>query len=54
MNNIYYEATFIRISRDIILQEAGKFHAPEFWTNRSYIGERMRDTLNVALMENGA
>jgi len=54
MNNIYYEATFVRISRDIILQEAGKFQAPQFWTNRSSIGDNMRLTLDNALMEIGA
>ena len=31
MNNIEYEATFIRIARDTILQSAGNYEAPKYW-----------------------
>jgi len=43
--NIFYEATLIRIARDAILQEAGKFEAPEYWTKRAQIAEIMQKTL---------
>lgn len=29
--NVDYEATFVRIARDIILQVAGNFVAPKYW-----------------------
>jgi len=37
MNNRDYETTFIRIARDVLLQSAGKYEAPTYWVNHSYI-----------------
>ena len=31
MSNKDYEATFIRVARDVILQAAGLYEAPEYW-----------------------
>jgi hypothetical protein len=31
LTNINYEQTFVRIARDTILQEAGKYEAPQYW-----------------------
>ena len=31
MSNVAYEATFIRIARDTILQVAGNYLAPMYW-----------------------
>jgi hypothetical protein len=47
--NTNYEQTFVRIARDIILQEAGNHEAPEYWMHRSEIGEQMRIMLNEEL-----
>lgn len=33
MANIEYEQTFVRIARDTILQEAGKYEAPKYWVS---------------------
>jgi hypothetical protein len=31
LNNLMYEATFVRIARDVLLQTAGKYGAPQYW-----------------------
>lgn len=33
--NINYEQTFIRIARDVILQTAGAYNAPQYWVKNS-------------------
>ncbi|CAG9331871.1 unnamed protein product [Blepharisma stoltei] len=49
ISNVNFEQTFIRIARDTILQEAGNHQAPEYWTNRTQIGNTMREILDVEL-----
>jgi len=36
-----YESTFIKIARDVILQTAGKYEAPSYWTQRKTIADDM-------------
>eukprot|EP00831_Metopus_contortus_P018681 TRINITY_DN17983_c0_g1_i4.p1 TRINITY_DN17983_c0_g1~~TRINITY_DN17983_c0_g1_i4.p1 ORF type:complete len:257 (-),score=78.79 TRINITY_DN17983_c0_g1_i4:71-841(-) len=52
--NVHYEATLIRIARDTILQEVGNYEAPDYWLNRTFIGDSMRVALNESFMEVGA
>jgi len=49
MNNRDYEATFIRIARDTILQSAGSYEAPKYWETRSKIAIDMHKELNEQL-----
>ena len=49
MANLQYEQTFIRIARDTILQEAGSYEAPEYWTKRAEISAKMLTILNEEL-----
>jgi regulator of protease activity HflC (stomatin/prohibitin superfamily) len=49
MNNQDYEATFIRIARDTILQAAGGYEAPKYWESRSKIAKDMQHELDVEL-----
>lgn len=49
LSNINFEQTFIRIARDTILQEAGNHQAPEYWTTRTNIGQKMLEILNQEL-----
>mmetsp|Transcript_2155 Transcript_2155/g.5420 ORF Transcript_2155/g.5420 Transcript_2155/m.5420 type:complete len:303 (+) Transcript_2155:2181-3089(+) len=49
LTNVNYEQTFVRIARDVILQEAGNHAAPQYWLHRSEIGERMLEVLNEEL-----
>ena len=37
-----YESTFIKIARDVILQTAGKYEAPSYWTQRKVIADDMQ------------
>lgn len=46
-----YESLYERIARDIILKEAGEYEAPEYWLNRSKIGNQMKSRLNSSLNE---
>lgn len=48
LSNLQYEQTFVRIARDIILQEAGNYQAPQYWANRTVIGNRMQALLDEA------
>jgi len=52
--NINYEVIFIRIAREIILQEAGSYEAQDYWVKRTQIGDNMRTSLNKTLFDNGA
>jgi len=47
--NVDYEATFVRIARDTILQVAGIFKAPKYWEERQLIGEEMKRQLDIEL-----
>jgi regulator of protease activity HflC (stomatin/prohibitin superfamily) len=49
LTNAAYEQTFVRIARDVILQEAGNHEAPEYWMQRDLIGDRMLFVLNEEL-----
>ncbi|CAD8196714.1 unnamed protein product [Paramecium octaurelia] len=49
MGGLNYEATFIRMARDTILQAAGRFEAPRYWTNRRNITEVMQKQLEEEL-----
>lgn len=49
LTNVNYEQTFIRIARDVVLQEAGNHEAPQYWMHRGEIGEKMRTVLNEEL-----
>mmetsp|Transcript_46802 Transcript_46802/g.54245 ORF Transcript_46802/g.54245 Transcript_46802/m.54245 type:complete len:309 (-) Transcript_46802:187-1113(-) len=44
--NIYYEQTFVRIARDVILQTAGAYNAPQYWMNRTAIAHEMKKNLD--------
>ena len=48
--NINYQATYVRISRDILLKVAGKYNATSYWTERLKIQKDMKDTLNKELI----
>jgi regulator of protease activity HflC (stomatin/prohibitin superfamily) len=47
--NVNYHATYVRISRDIILKVAGMYNATNYWTDRQSIGEHRKDALNEEL-----
>jgi len=51
LSNLQYEQTFVRIARDIILQEAGSYQAPQYWGKRILIGNRMMELLDVAFQQ---
>ena len=51
MNSQFYEQTFIRIARDTILQAAGGYDAPSYWTQRKKIGAEMRSLLDQELKQ---
>lgn len=44
-----HENLYERVARDIILKEAGEYEAPEYWLNRSHIGNQMKARLNASL-----
>jgi hypothetical protein len=44
-----YEDLYIRLARDIILQQAGEYPAPMYWQNRTFVGEEMMSRLNSVL-----
>lgn len=49
--NTRYEETFIRQAKKVILEEAGKYTAPQYWEDRSKIGLDILDKLNVTLQQ---
>jgi regulator of protease activity HflC (stomatin/prohibitin superfamily) len=50
LTNLNHHTTFVRIARDTILKIAGVYNATNYWTNRSGIGDHMRDSLDKVLM----
>jgi hypothetical protein len=51
MTNTRYEETFIRQAKKIILEEAGKYTAPQYWEERNMIGEDILAKLNATLVQ---
>jgi regulator of protease activity HflC (stomatin/prohibitin superfamily) len=49
MANVNYHATYVRISRDIILKVAGMYNATNYWTDRQSIGDHMKVALDNEL-----
>ena len=49
--NTDYQGTFNRIARDTILKVASDYTAPQYWTDRKSIAERMMKELNQQLNE---
>ena len=49
LTNVRYEETFIRQAKNIILEEASEYNAPEYWEKRGYIGARIGKRLNDTL-----
>ena len=52
--NVNYEQIFVRVAREIILQDAGSYEAPDYWVKRTEIGDKMRSSLNNTLFSAGA
>jgi len=46
-----YEALFTKIAADLILQQAGHYKAPQYWTNRTYIGNQFEIELRKKLRQ---
>jgi len=46
-----YEAIFTRIARNSILHIAGDYKAPDYWLNRTLIGDTVSNTLVDDLLE---
>ena len=40
-----YEAIYIKIARNAVLQIAGDYNASDYWLNRSHIGVAMHESL---------
>jgi hypothetical protein len=49
LTNVRYEETFIRLAKNIILEEASEYNAPEFWERRNEIGNNIAKKLNDTL-----
>lgn len=49
LTNIRYEETFIRQAKNIILEEASEYNAPEYWEKRGEIGANIAKRLNETL-----
>ena len=49
LTNTKYEETYIRQSKKIILEVAGKYTAPEYWLKRNEIGSHFESELNQTL-----
>ena len=51
LTNVRYEETFIRQAKNVILEEASEYNAPEYWERRGEIGaniaKRLNDTLSA-------
>lgn len=47
--NVAYQATLIRISRDVLLKIAGNYNATNYWTDRQSIGDHMKEALHNEL-----
>ena len=51
LTNINYRKNVERISRDVILKEAGNYKAEQYWYERKVIGQKMKKSLNETLVE---
>mmetsp|Transcript_20690 Transcript_20690/g.18337 ORF Transcript_20690/g.18337 Transcript_20690/m.18337 type:complete len:300 (+) Transcript_20690:25-924(+) len=49
LTNVRYEETFIRQAKNIILEEASEYNAPEYWERRGEIGTNIAKRLNETL-----
>lgn len=49
LTNVRYEETFIRQAKNIILEEASEYNAPEYWEKRGEIGANIAKRLNDTL-----
>lgn len=49
LTNVRYEETFIRQAKNVILEEASEYNAPEYWEKRSEIGTNIARRLNATL-----
>jgi len=52
--NIYYEALYLKVARDILLKAAAKFNANQYWLERPQVGEEMLDLVNKGLRSSHA
>ncbi|CDW85393.1 UNKNOWN [Stylonychia lemnae] len=46
-----YNQLYTRIASDVILANAGNYHATEYWQKRSEVGNQLEKALNVKLQE---
>lgn len=51
LTNVRYEETFIRQAKNIILEEASEYNAPEYWERRGEIGANIAKRLNETLAQ---
>jgi regulator of protease activity HflC (stomatin/prohibitin superfamily) len=49
LTNVRYEETFIRQAKNVILEQASEYNAPEYWEKRSEIGTAISKKLNQTL-----
>jgi hypothetical protein len=49
LTNVRYEETFIRQAKNVILEEASAYNAPEYWEKRGEIGAAIAIKLNETL-----
>lgn len=49
LTNVRYEETFIRQAKNVILEQASEYNAPEYWEKRSEIGATIAKKLNDTL-----
>lgn len=49
LTNVMYEETFIRQAKNVILEQASEYNAPEYWEKRSEIGTAIGKKLNETL-----
>ena len=49
LTNIKYEETYLRQAKKIILEEASKYTAPDYWLKRGEIGQHIETQLNLTL-----
>lgn len=51
LTNTNYEALFMRIARDQLLEAAAEYEGPQYWQERLKIGDHMRQLVNEQLKE---
>uniref|UniRef100_A0A7S1MB42 Band 7 domain-containing protein n=2 Tax=Alexandrium catenella TaxID=2925 RepID=A0A7S1MB42_ALECA len=47
LTNMQYEALFVRIARDQLLEVASDYEGPQYWRQRKEIGDKMRDQVDT-------